>query len=328
MEKILTKEEIESLLAAIVEGSIEPEKELAKGQASVSVFDLFNNDHQVLVPNLDVIYDSFIRYNRVTLSNRLRKIVEIKKLGARPYKFDDFLKKLPSPVCMAIFKIEPLKGAALITMDSQLVFSLVDSILGGTGTPAQAEQNRMFTSIEVRLMEKIVKDVLSDMEKSWIHVVQGTKMNLLRMEMNPRLVTIVPPEYQVITMPLEIQVEDFTGTMLFAIPYMTIEPVRDKLKIGTQLDSMAIDPKWHSRLAAELEAAPVEMAVELGRTSITLNDLINLSVGDTIILDQDCRSDLSIKIEGIEKFAGLPGVQGGNKAIQITTILSSLLSGN
>ena len=318
MEKILTKEEIESLLAAIVEGRIVPEKELANGQASLSVFDLFNNDNQVLVPNLDVIYDSFIRYNRVTLSNRLRKIVEIKKQGARPYKFDDFLKTLPSPVCMAIFKIEPLKGAALITMDSQLVFSLVDSILGGTGAATASEKNRMFTSIEVRLMEKIVKDVLTDMEKSWTHVVQGTKMNLLRMEMNPRLVTIVPPEYQVITMSLEIQVEDFTGTMQFAIPYMTIDPVRDKLKIGTQLDSMASDPMWHSRLAAELVEAPVELTVELGEAGITLNDLINLTVGDTIVLNRDCRSELSVKIEGIEKFIGLPGIQGGNRAIQIT----------
>jgi len=323
VEKILTKEEIESLLTAIVEGKIVPEKELAAGQASVSVFDLFNNDNQVLVPNLDVIYDSFIRYNRVTLSNRLRKIVEIKKLGARPYKFDDFLKTLPSPVCMAIFKIEPLKGAALITMDSKLVFTLVDSILGGTGAPAATEQNRMFTSIEVRLMEKIVKDALADMERSWTHVVQGTKMNLLRMEMNPRLVTIVPPEYQVITMSLEIQVEEVTGTMEFAIPFMTIDPVRDKLKVGTQLDSMAIDPKWHSRLAAELVEAPVELTVELGETGITLNDLINLTVGDTIILNKDCRSELSVKIEGIEKFTGFPGVQGGNKAIQITSDLLS-----
>ena len=75
---------------------------------------------------------------------------------------------------MAIFKIEPLKGAALITMDSKLVFTLVDSILGGTGARQAQEKNRMFTSIEVRLMEKIVKDVLADMEKSWARVARGT----------------------------------------------------------------------------------------------------------------------------------------------------------
>lgn len=317
MEKILTKEEIESLLAAIVEGRIEPEKELSAGSSKVSVYDLFTNEHQALVPNLDVIYDSFIRYNRVTLSNRLRRIVEIKKLVARPYKFDDFLKTLPSPVCMAIVKIEPLKGAALITMDSNLVFTLVDSILGGTGTPGLSGDPRLFTSIELRLMEKIIKDVLIDMEKSWAHI-QPTKMSLLRMEMNPRLVTIVPPEYQVITMSLEIQVEEFTGTMEFAIPYMTIDPIRDKLKTGTQLDIMAIDPQWSTRLSAELVEAPVELTVELGDSWITLNDLLTLSAGDTIILNKECRSDLTVKVEGKEKFTASPGVHAGNKAVRIS----------
>jgi flagellar motor switch protein FliM len=114
MEKILTKAEIEALLNAVFDGRIEPEKELAKAEGGVVAYDLFNSDaHKGFVPNLDIIYDSFIRYNRVNLSNRLRKVVEIKKIGARSYKFDDFLQTLPSPVCMAIFKMEPLKGAAL-----------------------------------------------------------------------------------------------------------------------------------------------------------------------------------------------------------------------
>ncbi|MEA5114708.1 MAG: flagellar motor switch protein FliM [Geobacteraceae bacterium] len=321
MEKVLTKEEIESLLTAIMEGRIEPEKELAAATGRVSAYDLFNTEHQALVPNLDVIYDSFIRYNRVTLSNRLRRIVEIKKLGSRPYKFDDFLQSLPSPVCMGIFKIDPLKGAALITMDSNLVFTFIDSILGGTGTPGFNGESRMFTSIELRLMEKIVKDVLQDMEKSWAHI-QNTKMSILRMEMNPRLVTIVPPEYQVITMSLEIQVEEFTGTMMFAIPYMTIEPIRDKLKTGTQLDIMAIDPQWSSRLSTELLEASVDLTVELGEAWITMDDLLSLSSGDTIILNRDCQSELNVKVEGIDKFSAVPGVQHGNKAIRITGVQS------
>jgi flagellar motor switch protein FliM len=178
----------------------------------------------------------------------------------------------------------------------------------------------MFTSIELRLMDKIVKDMLGDMEKAWAHV-QSTKMHLLRMEMNPRLVTIVPPEYQVITMSLEILIEDFKGEMVFAIPYMTIEPIRDKLKAGTQLDVMAVDPQWSNRLSAGLLDAPLEVTVELGRAGITLGELMELVPGDTIMLDRDCRSDLMVKVEGTEKFLALPGARGGNKAVQITEVL-------
>lgn len=322
-EKILTKAEIEALLNAVFDGRIEPEKELAKSESSIVTYDLFNSDaHKGFVPNLDIIYDSFIRYSRVTLSNRLRKAVEIKKIGARSYKFDDFLQTLPSPVCMGIFKIEPLKGAALISFDSTLVLSIIDSLLGGSGSAKVPVANRMFTSIELRLMEKIVGDVLQDLEKAWAPL-YATHMNLLRMEMNPRLISIVPPEYQIVTMSLKLQIEDISGNIVFAIPYMTIDPIRDKLKAGMQFDLMAIDPQWSSRLSSEILEAPMETTVEMGNASITLRELLDLVPGDTIMLDKDCSSEMLVKVEGVPKYFGIPGIRHGNKAIQISKICSN-----
>ncbi len=320
MEKILTKAEIEALLNAVFDGRIEPEKELSKAEGSAVAYDLFNSDaNKGSIPNLDIVYDSFIRYNRVNLSNRLRKSVEIKKVGARSYKFDDFLQTLPTPVCVAIFKIEPLKGAALISFDSTLVMSLVDSLLGGTGIAKVPVANRMFTAIELRLMEKIVNDILQDLEKAWAPLYQS-HMTLLRMEMNPRLISIVPPEYQIVTMSLKLQIEDISGNMLFAIPYMTIDPIKDKLKAGMQFDLMAIDPQWSSRLSAELLEAPMETTVEMGNASISLRELLDLTAGDTIMLDKACSSDMLVKVEGVPKYFGIPGIRHGNKAIQISKI--------
>lgn len=320
MEKILTKAEIEALLNAVFDGRIEPEKELSKTEGAVSDYDLFNSEaHKGHVPNLDIIYDSFIRYNRVSLSNRLRKSVEIKKVGARSYKFDDFLQTLPSPACMALFKIEPLKGAALISMDSSLVLGLVDSLLGGSGSSKLSMANRIFTSIEIRLMEKIATDMLLDLEKAWAPL-YATHMNLLRMEMNPRLVNIVPPEYQIVTMSLKIQIEEISGNVVFAVPYMTIDPIRDKLKTGMQFDLMAIDPQWSNRLSAGIFQAPLELSVEMGNADITLRELLDLAPGDTIMLDKSCSSELAIKIEGMPKYFGIPGIYHGNKAIQISKI--------
>lgn len=316
MEKILTQEEIDDLLAAVSEGRIIPEKELAKEKQGVAV-DLFKSDaYRGYVPNLDIIFDSFIRYNRVTMSNRLRRIVEIKKVGAQSFKFDDFLLTLPSTVCMAIFKIEPLKGASLIAMDSKLVFAIVDSILGGSGT-GMPEKSRLFTNIELRLVEKVVKDALADMEKAWGPLFP-TKMSLLRTEMNPRLVNIVPPEYQVISMKLEIQMDEIKGEMIVALPYMTIEPIREKLKANTQFDLMAIDPQWSYRLSSELSEAPLEVAVELGGSVITLEELLDLAPGDTVMLDRASSDELTVKVSGVPKFKGMPGIKHGNKAIQVT----------
>ncbi|RNC70722.1 MAG: flagellar motor switch protein FliM [Desulfuromonadales bacterium] len=322
MEKILTKQEIEALLAAVFEGKIEPERELAREQGTVSSYDLFNSEaHKGNIPNLDIIYDSFIRYQRGTLSNRLGRIVEIKKMGAGSYKFDDFVQTLPSPVCMAIYKADPLKGAALIAFDSTLVFTIVDCILGGTGISAvPAGANRMFTSIELKLVSKIVKDILADLEKAWAPLYPA-KMSMLRMEMNPRLVNIVPPEYQVVTMDMQIQIDQVHGRMTFAVPYMLIDPIRDKLKSGMQVDMMAIDPQWSYRLSQELLEAPLDVSVEVGGAVISLNDLLGLAPGDTIMLDTSCTSDLTVKVGGVSKFSGAPGLWHGNKAVQITNIM-------
>jgi flagellar motor switch protein FliM len=316
MDNILTKEEIEALLSAVFEGRIDPERELARQEGEVAAYDLFSADSSKgYVPNLDIIYDGFIRYSRISMSNRLRKLVELKKVGARAYKFDDFLQGLPSPVCMAIFKMEPLKGAALITMDSDLVFTFVDSILGGTGKTT-IPGSRMFTSIELRLVEKIVKDMLIDMEKAWAPL-QATHMSLLKIEVNPRLVNIVPPEYQVATMALEIQVEESVGRITFAIPHMTIDPLRDKLKAGSQFDLMAVDPQWSNRLTRDIMETPLDLAVEMGTSVITLDELLNLAPGDTIMIDRTDPVEMIVKVGEVPKFAGIPGIRRGNKAVQI-----------
>ena len=317
MEKLLTKEEIDALVAAVFEGSLSPEAELAKDGVQAEQFDLLDIEAHRVIPNLDIVYDGFIRFNRVTLSNRLGRMVEIKKEEARPFKFGDFLSVLPSPVCLAIYKMEPLKGAALIAFDSTLVFTIVDSILGGSGVAAGAGMNRLFTSIELRLVEKIVKDVLGDLEKAWAPLCP-VSMNLLRMEMNPRLVNIVPPEYQVVTMAMKIQIEETVGNMVLAIPFMTIEPIRDKLKRGMQTDMMAVDPLWSYRLSEELLDAPLDLSVEMGGAVITLAELLGLTPGDTVMLESSGKNELVVKVGGTNKFMGIAGVSGGNKAVQIS----------
>ena len=320
MEKILTKEEIDALVAAVFEGTLVPEQELARGGVQAEQFDLLDIEAHRAIPNLDIVYDGFIRYNRVTMSNRLGRMVEIKKEEARPFKFGEFLSVLPSPVCMAIYKMDPLKGAALIAFDSTLVFTIVDSILGGSGVSSGQGMSRLFTSIELRLVEKIVKDALADLEKAWAPLCP-VSMNLLRLEMNPRLVNIVPPEYQVVTMSMKIQIEETVGNMILAIPFMTIEPIRDKLKRGVQSDMMAVDPLWSYRLSEELLEAPLDISVEMGGATITLAELLELGPGDTVMLEASGKDELMVKVGGATKFLGIAGVSGGNKAVQISRAL-------
>ena len=322
MEKILTKEEIDALVAAVFDGTLVPEAELAKAGEHAEQFDLLDIEAHRVIPNLDIVYDGFIRYNRVTMSNRLGRMVEIKKEEARPFKFGEFLSVLPSPACIAIYKMDPLKGAALLALDSTLVFTIVDSILGGSGVAAGNRMNRLFTSIELRLVEKIVKDALADLERAWAPLCPAS-MNLLRLEMNPRLVNIVPPEYQVVTMSMKVQIEETVGNMILAIPFLTIEPIRDKLKRGVQMDMMVVDPLWSYRLSEELQEAPLELAVEMGGATITLAELLELGPGDTVMLEAGCKDELVVKVGEVRKFYGIAGTNNGNKAVQISRAVSA-----
>ena len=119
-------------------------------------------------------------------------------------------------------------------------------------------------------------------------------------------------------MSLKIQIEDITGNMVFAVPYMTIDPIRDKLKAGMQFDLMAIDPQWSSRLSSGILEAPLNLSVEMGNAAITLRELLELAPGDTIMLDKPCSSELVVKVEGVPKYMCIPGLRHGNKALQIS----------
>ena len=101
--------------------------------------------------------------------------------------------------------------------------------------------------------------------------------------------------------------------MVCAVPYMTIEPIREKLKNGVQFDMVGVDPKWSQRLSAELSEVPLEVAVEMGHAAITLRELLHLEPGDTIMLDKDIRNDLLVTVGGIKKFWGFPGCRGATR---------------
>jgi flagellar motor switch protein FliM len=121
-------------------------------------------------------------------------------------------------------------------------------------------------------------------------------------------------------MTLNIQAENISGNMMFGVPYMTVDPLREKLKSGMQFDVLTADSQWSRRLSTEVMEAPLETTVEMGNAYITLRELLELAPGDTIVLDKACSSDMIIRVEGVPKYFGIPGIKHGNKAVQISKI--------
>jgi flagellar motor switch protein FliM len=317
MSKILNQDEVDALLRGISGGEIETEEEVAADTKGFVAFDLANQDRIIRgrMPVLEIINDRFSRLCTSALANTMRKRVDVNPISIDMSKFGDFMRSLPVPTSINIFKIDPLRGNALLVVDTRLVFSLVENFFGGAGSQPKIE-GRDFTPIEQSIIVKVVKIILANLEDAW-RPVHEVSIELLRSEINPQFATIVPPSDVVVVISFEVELENALGSMVLALPYATIEPIRSKLYAAFQTERLEIDHAWISRFRDRLMETPVDLNVTFGTTQITGRQLLDMKVGDILMLDQDEDDMLSGRIHGILKFFGLPGFVKGNKAFKI-----------
>ena len=325
MNQVLSQSEVDALLAAVSEGEFENAEGGAETKARgddrvVVVYDLTSQDRIIRgrLPQLDVIYERFMRSFRVSLSSALRKIASINHASTDFLKFGEFINTLPMPTCMSVLRFGALRGSALIVIESKLAYALVDSFFGGDDRPYTKVEGKEFTPIEISIIRKVVDLAIEDLEAAWESVYK-IDCNFVRTEVNPQFVGIVPPTDVVIASAFDVELENANGTITLVIPYATIEPIKQKLSSGFQVESDQTDKKlWASIFREQLMDTFVDIDVLLGETSISMSDLMNLKEGDVIPLDQDATGDFEIDIEGVKKFKGYYGTYHGSVAMQVT----------
>ncbi|NDV19165.1 flagellar motor switch protein FliM [Pseudodesulfovibrio sp. JC047] len=317
MSKILEQDEVDALLRGLSGGDVETETEIPEDETGIVAFDLANQDRIIRgrMPVLEIVNDRFARLCTNALANTMRKRVDINPISIDMSKFGDFMRSLPVPTSISIFKMDPLRGNALLVVDSRLVFALVENFFGGAGSQPKVE-GRDFTPIEQAIVERVVKIALANMEESW-KPVHEVHIELVRTEVNPQFAAIVPPSDVVIVVTFEVELENAIGSLIVCLPYATMEPIRSKLHASFQSERLEVDHVWINRFKERLMETPVEMVVRMGRTSITGRQLLYLQEGDIILLDTDEDELLEAEIEGIRKFQGLPGRVKGNKSFQV-----------
>ena len=320
MSEVLSQGEVDALLRGVGDGEVETETDEApEDESGVVPYDLTSQEKIIRgrLPTLDIINQMFSRLFRNTFSSMMRKSVEVSTVSTDTIKFGDFLRSLAVPSSLHIFRMEPLRGHGLMVLESKLVFAVVDTFFGGSGTKEAKITGRDFSSIEIRMTKSVVLSALEDLEKAW-RPVHAVTTNFVRSEVNPQFAAIVPPTDIVLVILFEIEMESISGTLTICLPYAAIEPVIPKLKAQFQSEEMEVDQVWIRRLRTELLATEVELVAELGTSTITPQDLMKFKVGDTLMLGNDVTDPLKLKVEQIPKFKGFPGVARGNKAIQLT----------
>lgn len=328
MAQVLSQDEVDALLNAVNEGSVDGFSggsdlggSTADEDENIQPYDLTNQDRVIRgrMPILEIIYERFIRSFRVSLSNSLRKISTISIISTDLLKFGEFVNTLPIPSCMCIMRFNELRGPALLVFESKLAYAFIDSYFGGTDRPFTKIEGKEFTMIELSFMKKIMDMAINDLEEAWAPV-HRIDAQYLRTEINPQFVGVVPPSDVIIATTLEVEFESASGTIMIVVPYSTIEPIKQKLSSSFQTDNEMADSIWTQAMNEHIKNAMTTLVVKLGEAEMTVGDVLTLEPGDVIPLNQDASGEVSIEVEGIEKMKCLIGTYKGNRAVQITNI--------
>lgn len=323
MSEVLSQNEIDALLSALSSGSVDA-NELKEEQTrkKVKVYDFrrpskFSKDQ---IHTLQVIYENYARSLGTYLSAQLRAPVTIEVLSVEQLTYEEFIRSIPNPTIMNIFSLYPLEGSAIMEVNPNLGFAFLDRLLGGPGYAPT--KTRPLTEIEQTVIEKIAQRMLDYLQEPWEGIIE-MQPSLDRVETNPQFTQLVSPTEIMMIVSLETQMGDVVGMINICIPFLMLEPIMDKLNVHYYYSSTSSrsTPEDTSAIRMKLDNAFVPLKVLLGRTSITVKDLLELAPGDIIPLERNIKSDLEVVIGQRTKFYGRPGVYDHKFAIQISHIV-------
>jgi len=314
-DQILSQEEIDALLTSVDKGEVdlEVDKKEEAGSYDLTSQSIMLRDQFYA---LEEVYDKFADLLHNLLSSSLRKSVEVKLVSTEMVKFREFLEGFSNPTSFNIFNMEPLIGSSLLAIEPELVFFLIDCMFGGNGKPIA--RVREFTLIEQRMMRKFAVEVLDSLEKA-LDVVYSVKISLRKIETKPEFVHMVGPNDLVIGVVFSVKADEFSGDIHLCIPYLMLEPIKDKLS-SRYLRENEIEHVFGAQIQNLLKDTNIAVVAELGRTSYTIRDILNLRAGEIFKLNTGPQDLITINVEHVPKYQGVPGVVKGNRAVQVTRL--------
>lgn len=316
-DRSLSQNEIDHLLG--VDG--EAEAEQAAGVAAIL------NRKDVTyerLPMLEVIFDRLERLLTTTIRSMVAQTVDVDLKAISAHRFGDYLDRVPLPAMLAVVKPEQWENHLMLTVDSALIYTIVDLLLGGKRGQAPAPiEGRPYTSIETRMIERLLKFILEDLSQAF-EPLAATHFKLERIETNPRFAAIVRPSNACVVFRMNVRLEDRGGSIDFVLPYVTLEPVRDQLMQMFKGEKFGRDPVWENHLAKQVLVTDLELEVLLDEQSMSLADVMRFEVGTTLELDITTDDPVMLRSGGVPMFAGRMGRLGDMMAVAIEAQLGIL----
>jgi flagellar motor switch protein FliM len=331
MTDVLSQDEIDALLTAISDGDAGVEEVGGKSggggtdfkerspDRKVKIYDFkrpdkFSKDHIRTVTNM---HEQFARFATTSLSAQLRTLVHLHVASVDQLTYEEFVRSIPSPTTMGIIAMDPLKGQAVLEIDPSITFTIIDRIFGGRGEVMK--MNRELTDVELQVMETIMVKMLANLREAWANVID-LRPRIVTIELNPNFTSVVAPSEMVVLVTLETKVSDVEGMVNFCVPYITIEPIVTKLSAQYWYSTVkrGYTRENFNTIKERLGSIAVDVIAQLGSVEVSVKDVIDLQVGDTIKLyNSKISEDILLKVGNKSKFFCRPGVIGKRMAVQI-----------
>ena len=310
-ERILNQEEIDSLL-----GFSLSDVALNDNSGIRAIIDSAMVSYERL-PMLEIVFDRLVRLMTTSLRNFTSDNVEVSLDRITSVRFGDYLNSIPLPAILAVFKAEEWDNFGLATVNSSLIYSIIDVLLGGRrGQGTVRVEGRPYTTIETNLVKRMIEVVLADAELAF-KPLSPVKFNIDRLETNPRFAAISRPANAAILVRLRIDMEDRGGNIELLLPYATIEPIRAVLLQMFMGEKFGRDPIWEGHLATEIGQAEVEVEAVLYEASLPLRRMMKLEVGDTLMLELKPDALVSLRCGQIALTDGRMGRVGDRVAVRV-----------
>lgn len=300
-ERVLNQEEIDNLLGFSPDDGVLGEQNGIRALINSALVSYER------LPMLEIVFDRLVRLTTSSMRSFTSDNVEVSLESISSVRFDDYLNSIPLPAILSVFRAEEWDNFGLITVDSNLIYSIIDSLLGGgRGMQAVRVEGRPYTTIEMNLVRRMIEIILEDAENAF-QPLTPVKLNLDRLETNPRFAAITRPNNAAILVELRVDMEDRGGRVEMLLPYATIEPIRNLLLQMFMGEKFGRDDIWEGHLASEVYAAEIEVDAVLVQQEMSLRDVMALEPGHTVMFDVSPQDSIEIKCGDTSLTKGVMG---------------------
>lgn len=318
-EEILSQSEIDALLSALSTGEVNADdikKEEKEKRVKTYDFKRALRFSKEQIRSITRIYDNFARLLTTYFSGKLRTYVQINVMTTDQIPYEEFIRSIPKITLLYLYELEPLDGRMIIEINPNIAYAMLDRVLGGQGT--SVNKIDQLTDIEINIMTNLFRNAFNHLKDAWENV-EKIEPKMLNYEVNPQFIQMLSPNETVVVISLNTTIGETSGLINICLPHIMLEPIIPKLAVSywMQTERKQPEPKNLAHLETNVVQAQLPVIAELGKSEITVEELLNLSIGDSIELNTKIEDPLILKVGDVPKFLVQPGRVNNKLAVQI-----------